>query len=68
MPRPRSTRDKIRWSMMKIIDRLQLDIGSLELIDILQRERSEILTDQMPNLVILFTETRKICIDIRENI
>ena len=65
---PRSTRDKIRWAMTKIIDRLQLDLEALELIDILQRERSEVLCEHLPNLVIIIDEARKICIDIREEL
>ena len=64
----RSTRNKILWSMKKIIDRLQLDIESLQYMDLLQRDRSEILMDQIPNLVILFVEARKICIDIRDKL
>ncbi len=54
----RSTRNRIRWNLGRAADQVDGVLESLMAVDLIQGDRSQILTDQLPVLVIGATTLR----------
>lgn len=64
----RSTRNKMRWQMKQVIDKIDSCFKHLKLIEEMSGEGSPLVNEFLNQYIYLFDQVRRLCIDFREKL